>query len=126
MKATIQFPLPLPLVSLQEEKPQTMLWFFPEVTLVVNYHSVTLMCIYFFLKGKRASKKEAADMLVVFQVPVHTEPLERSLRVPGCDTARDATAHTVLVIPFNLNLKYSTSWQSFYLHFFWLQVRLTC
>lgn len=47
----IQFLLLLPLIYFPEDKPQTMLWFFLEVILVVNYYSYTHT--FFFSERER-------------------------------------------------------------------------
>jgi hypothetical protein len=49
-----------------EDKPQTMQWFSPEVTLVVSCYSYPHLSTSSFLKGKGTSEKEAVDIPIVF------------------------------------------------------------
>lgn len=86
---------------------------------MVSYHSFTR--VFFFLKGKGHQSKQRQTRWLCSRSKCTQSPRKGPSTVPGCDTARDATAGLVLVIPFSLNLKYSTSCQSFYFHFLWLQ-----
>lgn len=63
-----------------------------------------VLFFFFFLKGKGHQRRKRQARW----------PCSRSTSTQP--SARAAATHTVPVIPFSLNLKRSTSWQSFYFH----------